>query len=74
MAAKQRAVMKAAAADDLPRLSAPARRALAAAGITRLAQLAQRTESELLALHGIGPNALAALRAALAANGKKLAR
>jgi predicted Fe-Mo cluster-binding NifX family protein len=74
MSAKRKAATISAAAADLPRVAAPARRALAAAGITSLAQLARRTESELLALHGMGPNALAALRAALAANGKKLAR
>lgn len=56
-------------ASDLPKLAAPARRALAAAGIGRLAELARRSENELLALHGMGPNALATLRAALRARG-----
>lgn len=46
-------------------IAAPARRALAAAGITRLAQLTEVTEREVAALHGIGPNALRVLRAAL---------
>jgi predicted flap endonuclease-1-like 5' DNA nuclease len=57
---------------DLPEgLSAPAQRALAGAGISRLAQLAKMTEAEVKALHGIGPNALAKLRAALEAKGLK---
>jgi predicted flap endonuclease-1-like 5' DNA nuclease len=55
-------------ASDLPAgLAAPAQRALARAGVTRLAQLAKMTEAEVKALHGIGPNALAKLRAAMAA-------
>ena len=55
---------------DLPAgLSAPARRALAGAGISHLAQLTRLTESEVKKLHGIGPNALAQLRQALAARG-----
>ncbi|GMA16283.1 DNA-binding protein [Deinococcus metallilatus] len=54
---------------DLPRLAAPARRALMAAGITRLEDLARHSEADLLALHGLGPNALEQLRAALAARG-----
>ena len=48
-----------------PSLAAPARRALSAAGYTRLDQLAQISESELAKLHGMGPRALAVLRAAL---------
>jgi len=52
---------------DLPRLAKPAQRALAAAGIATLADLAKRTDAGLLSLHGMGPNALATLRAALAA-------
>ncbi len=55
---------------DLPAgLAAPARRALAGAGISRLAQLAVLTESDIKKLHGIGPNALEQLRQALAARG-----
>jgi uncharacterized protein YdhG (YjbR/CyaY superfamily) len=50
---------------DFPRLSAPARRALAAAGYTRLDQLTEVSESELAKLHGLGPTAIAALRGAL---------
>ncbi|MFZ1994785.1 MAG: hypothetical protein WAU75_11800 [Solirubrobacteraceae bacterium] len=55
--------------DGLPKLSAPARRALSAAGYTRLAQLAQASESELEKLHGMGPTAIDALAAALRERG-----
>ena len=49
--------------DDMgfPKLSAPARGALSAAGYTRLDQLAQVSESDLTKLHGLGPTAIAAL-------------
>jgi len=55
--------------DDLPKLASPARRALQSAGITRLKQLTEITEDELLQLHGMGPNALGVLREALTASG-----
>jgi uncharacterized protein YdhG (YjbR/CyaY superfamily) len=48
-----------------PQLAAPARRALSAAGYTRLDQLAQVSESELKKLHGLGATAIAALHGAL---------
>lgn len=48
-----------------PKLSAPALRALAAAGYTHLEQLVGVSEAELAKLHGMGPNALAKLQAAL---------
>lgn len=48
-----------------PKLSAPARRALARAGYTRVEQLAQVPESEIAVLHGMGPTGIAALRDAL---------
>ena len=48
-----------------PKLSAPARRALARAGYTRLEQLAQVPESEIETLHGMGPTGVNALRDAL---------
>lgn len=51
--------------NDLPKLAAPAQRALASAGITRLIQLIKVTEAELLMLHGIGQKALGILRLAL---------
>ena len=55
--------------DDLPALGAPATRALAAAGITRLPQVAERSEAELAALHGVGPKAIGLLQQALAERG-----
>ena len=48
-----------------PKLAAPARRVLSAAGYTRLDQLAQVSESDLTKLHGVGATAIVALRAAL---------
>lgn len=50
-------------------LSAPARRALENEGITRLLQLAEYTEKEILKLHGIGPSAMPKLRNALEEEG-----
>ena len=50
-------------------LAAPAQRALAGAGYTRIEQLAAATEAEILKLHGIGPSAMPLLREALAARG-----
>jgi DNA repair protein RadC len=59
---------------DLPAdLAGPARRALAAAGYTRLEQLTQISEAELRRLHGMGPKALDQLRRALAAGGRTFA-
>jgi len=54
---------------DLPKLSAPAQRALAGAGIQNLKQLTKFSEAEIKQLHGIGPNALKQLRSALKAKG-----
>ena len=55
---------------DLPGgLGAPAERALAQAGYTRLEQFADITEKDLLRLHGVGPRAIRVLRAALEAHG-----
>ena len=56
-------------ASDLPKLAAPAQRALAGAGLTSLQALSKVTEAEVKQLHGIGPNALQALRLSLAAKG-----
>ncbi|MFI7086805.1 DNA-binding protein [Streptomyces anulatus] len=57
-------------ADDFPHgVGNPARGALRAAGHTRLAQLTTVTAAEVLALHGVGPKAIGALREALAAEG-----
>ena len=47
-------------------LAAPARRALEAAGLTTPAKLAKKTEAQVGELHGMGPNAISKLRAALA--------
>ena len=55
--------------DDLPKIGAPATRALASIGVTQLTEVADRSESELLRLHGFGPRALRILKEALAANG-----
>jgi hypothetical protein len=59
--------------DDLPKLAAPARRALAGAGITRLSQLTSVGESTVAHLHGMGPNAVKTLREALDARGLSFA-
>jgi hypothetical protein len=55
--------------NDLPKLAAPAQRALAGAGIHNLKQLSNFSEKEIKELHGIGPNALIELRRALKAKG-----
>ena len=54
---------------DLPKLAAPAQRALQSADISDLTQLTQISEEELMQLHGMGKNALSTLRGALKANG-----
>ena len=60
--------------NDLPAgLASPARRALMAAGYTRLEQVTQEREADLLKLHGMGPKALVQLRRALAARGLSFA-
>lgn len=53
----------------LPALGAPATRALTAQGLTTLEAVAEVPQTELAALHGVGPIALAKLRAALAEHG-----
>ena len=58
------------ATDNLPPLSAPAARALAAAGIRSLSQLSKFTEAQIAGLHGVGPGALQRLRVALRTNGR----
>jgi hypothetical protein len=59
---------------DLPAtLPAPARRALAAAGYSRLEQLRALTEAEVGRLHGMGPKAIEQLRLALASRGLSFA-
>jgi DNA-directed RNA polymerase alpha subunit len=54
---------------DLPELAAPARRALLAAGYTRLEQLTEVKESDVMKLHGMGRNAMRLLRDALQERG-----
>jgi hypothetical protein len=55
-------------------LAAPARRALAGAGIARLQDLTKFAQAEIEQLHGIGPNALDTLRRALRASGRSFAK
>jgi hypothetical protein len=50
-------------------LAAPARRALEGAGLTTLAKVARCSEAEIRELHGMGPNAIGKLRAALKKDG-----
>ncbi len=54
---------------DLPPLGRPATRALLQAGVTTLAQVAEHSPAELLALHGVGPRAVRLLAAALEERG-----
>jgi hypothetical protein len=55
---------------DLPRgVGKPARRALAEAGYTRLEQLTEVREAEILKLHGVGPKAVGEIRCALVEKG-----
>ena len=51
--------------NDLPKLSAPAHRALAAAGVRQLKDLTKFSEAEVKKWHGIGPNAMRQLRRAM---------
>jgi hypothetical protein len=60
------------APDELPRIGAPATRALADIGITRLSQLTEHRAADLLKLHGMGPRAMAILRESLADRGLAL--
>jgi hypothetical protein len=56
----------------LPKIAAPAARALASAGITSLGQLDGCSRAELARLHGMGPKALGILEASLDAVGLRL--
>lgn len=51
----------------LPKLAAPAQRALASAGITCLEDIAKFTKEEILNLHGVGKNAIKEINSALQA-------
>lgn len=53
----------------LPQLSKPAQRALQNEGIITMEQLSGYSEKEIMALHGIGKNAIAAIRISLNENG-----
>jgi hypothetical protein len=55
--------------DELPRIGAPATRALTSVGITRLSQLTDYRAEELSKLHGMGPRAIKILRQARADQG-----
>ena len=60
--------------EDWPRGAGnPARRALEAAGYTRLEQLAGVRSADLAKLHGVGPKVLRVLAEALAARGLSFA-
>lgn len=52
-----------------PKLSNPALRALAGAGIGRLKDLTKMSEKEFSKLHGIGPNAIKAIKQAFSEKG-----
>jgi DNA-directed RNA polymerase alpha subunit len=52
--------------NDFLSLAKPAQRALANAGFNKLSQLSKITEKELLALHGMGPNAMKNIKKSLA--------
>jgi hypothetical protein len=60
--------------NELPAgLAAPARRALAGAGIEKLDQLTKLSEAELRKLHGVGPSAVELLLEAVRKSGRRLA-
>lgn len=61
--------MSAAAGDEIPKIGAPANRALDLAGHTTLTAIAGLTKKDLLDLHGVGPKAIRILREALAERG-----
>jgi hypothetical protein len=58
--------------DTLPKIGAPATRALNNAGYTALGQLAGVRRSELAELHGMGPKALRIIEAELEQHGLRL--
>lgn len=64
----------AAAPSDFDSLAAPARRALANAGIRNLAALAKWKAADVAALHGVGPNAMSILVSSLKARGLSFAK
>jgi predicted flap endonuclease-1-like 5' DNA nuclease len=62
----------AASLDELPKIGAPATRALNNAGYTSLRQLAGVPRAELAKLHGMGPKALRIIEDSLANQGLRL--
>ncbi|WP_144510757.1 DNA-binding protein [Bacillus sp. FJAT-22090] len=54
-------------------IAKPAQRALAGAGIENLEQLTKFTETEIMALHGMGKNGVEKLRIALGEKGLSFA-
>jgi predicted flap endonuclease-1-like 5' DNA nuclease len=62
----------AASLDELPKIGAPATRALNNAGYTSLRQLAGVPRAELAKLHGMGPKALRIIEDNLAEQGLRL--
>lgn len=58
--------------EGLPRIGAPATRALRGAGYTTLRSLAGADREELLRLHGMGPKAMRILEAELEKRGLAL--
>lgn len=55
--------------NDFPKLSAPAQRALASAGVSHLKDLTKFSETEVKKWHGIGPNAMKQLHQAMMEKG-----
>lgn len=55
-------------------LAQPAIRALKSAGFSNLQQISKATESELMELHGMGPNAMLKVKEALRKAGLSLAK
>ena len=53
----------------LKKLASPARRAIIGSGVTTLEELAQMSEDQVAALHGIGKNVLSVIRAMLEEHG-----
>jgi hypothetical protein len=58
--------------DSLPKIGAPATRALNAAGYSSLRQLVGVPRSELAQLHGVGPKALRIIEEQLEQHGQAL--
>ena len=61
--------MKTTPLEPLPKIGAPALRALNSIGVDRLSQLSNYTEQQLLQLHGFGPKALRILKESLKDHG-----